>query len=415
MSTTRALHARHPRLTLPLLMAAASLLLFTNRIQAQDLFPAGVETKAAGMESAIASKSAPAALYNPANLALEPGNNKAYLEGGFIRARMAYEHPKFDQVFVDVKSPVATAGLTGSFFDPRLRAALTVFPSKSGGLTVNGMPQAIGDETHALTVENNEQTIKTALAASWTLSPGIHIGSGIIHASESRFMSARVVGASAALIHQKMSNDFTRGIAGVRADSKFGSLAAALTSSVKKTYEGQQTVAGGTPGSAPEAVAYDPAVIAAGFSVPVGNIRTEFSMNHRMWGAAGSIMREGLASETSGADVHDVTESGVRFSWAAIPTLTLSGSLANLPSPWGEGGISSATGAAMMGPGFGLSNGVDRRSLGLLAQSSGSRFGTFDIGLMNVWGSRTVSQSGANPGHYQIDILTITAASTIVF
>ena len=395
---------------------AVTSLAFTAGIaQAQDLFPAGVEAKASGMESAISARSAPAALYNPANLGLEHAQKKAYLEAGLIRARMAYEHPQFDQVFVEVKSPVATAGITGSVFDPRLRAALTIFPAKSGGLTIDGIPQPIGDATHSLSVENNDQTIKTALAASWTLAPGINVGSGIIHSMESRSISAQVVGSATAILDQKMSNDFTRGIAGVRADSKLGSVAAALTSSVRKTYVGERSMAGGIPRSKPEAVSFEPAVFAAGWSVPVGPVRTEFSMNHRMWGAASGIMREGLASESTGADIHDITETGLRLSWAAIPTLTISGSVANLPSPWGEGGILNSRETSVMGPGFGLSNGVDRHAIGLLAHSSDTRFGNFDVGMMNVWGSRTVSAAGANPGHYQTDIMTITAASTIIF
>jgi hypothetical protein len=93
----------------------------------------------------------------------------------------------------------------------------------------------------------------------------------------------------------------------------------------------------------------------------------------------------------------------------------VSGSVANLPSPWGEGGVSQGGGDPLMGPGFGLANGVDRQSIGLLARSSGSRFGTLDVGLMNMWGNRTVSRGGANPGHYQLDVMTLTAASTIVF
>lgn len=389
-------------------------LLATGNAWAQDLFPAGVEAKSSGMESVIAARSAPAALYNPANLGLEPARKKAYLEAGAIRVRMAYEHPQFDQVFVEVKSPVATAGLTGSLLDSRLRAAFTIFPAKSGELMINGIPQKIDEETHSLQVENNDQTIKTALAASWALAPGINIGSGIIHTTESRFLSARIVGSTASLLNQKLNNNFTRGIAGIRADSKFASVAAAVTTGVKKTYKGERTMTGKAQ-SEPETVSFDPAVVGAGWSIGTEKFRTEFNLNHRFWSDGAEFMREGLASDSTGADIHDVTESGVSVSWTALPTLTLSGSVANLPSPWGEGGKSKNTGAALMGPGFGISNGVDRQSIGLLAHSSGTGFGDFDVGLMNVWGSRTISASGASPGRYQIDVLTITAASTVVF
>lgn len=387
---------------------------FAGKARAQDLFPAGVETKSTGMESAIAVRSAPATLYNPANLGLEPARKRAYFEAGAIRARMAYEHPQYDQVFVEVNSPLATAGVTGAFVDQRLRAGLAIFPAKSGGIVINGIPQPVAGETHSLSVENSDQTIKTAIGASWAIMPGINLGTGIIHTSEDRLLSARVVGSATPLLNQRMSNDFTRGIAGVRADSRVGSVAAALTTPVRKTYDGESSMAGSNAPSKPQTVAYEPAVVATGWSVATGPVRTEFSLNHRMWGDAAGVMREGLASSTSGADIHDVTETGLRLTWAATPKLTLSGSLANLPSPWGEGGIQQDTGP-LMGPGFGMANGVDRQSIGLLAHSSGTRFGTFDVGLMNMWGNRTVSRGGANPGHYQLDVITLTAASTIVF
>jgi hypothetical protein len=387
---------------------------FAEKARAQDLFPAGVETKSTGMESAIAVRSAPATLYNPANLGLEPARKRAYFEAGAIRARMAYEHPQYDQVFVEVNSPLATAGVTGAFVDQRLRAGLAIFPAKSGGIVINGIPQPVAGETHSLSVENSDQTIKTAIGASWAIMPGINLGTGIIHTSEDRLLSARVVGSATPLLNQRMSNDFTRGIAGVRADSRVGSVAAALTTPVRKTYDGESSMAGSNAPSKPQTVAYEPAVVATGWSVATGPVRTEFSLNHRMWGDAAGVMREGLASSTSGADIHDVTETGLRLTWAATPKLTLSGSLANLPSPWGEGGIQQDTGP-LMGPGFGMANGIDRQSIGLLAHSSGTRFGTFDVGLMNMWGNRTVSRGGANPGHYQLDVITLTAASTIVF
>ncbi|MEY4632579.1 MAG: hypothetical protein RIQ81_2699 [Pseudomonadota bacterium] len=388
---------------------------------AQDPFPAGVESKSAGMESAVAARSAPAALYNPANLGQEPAEGRTYLEAGAVRARATYEHPEFDQVYVQIMSPTATLGATGSLLDPRLRAGFTVFPTRSGNLAINGLPQRVSGEIQPLAVENAEHAVKSALGLSWELAPGIHLGTGAIHATERREITARVVGSATPLLKQTMKNNFVRGIAGLRADSRFGSFAAAYTSSVTKSYEGNRDMAGSEPGVRPQAVSYDPAVIAAGWSLALGrHFGAEVSLNQRKWNESAAIMREGLADETHGADIHDVLESGIRAWWKTQRGWRLGAAIAELPSPWGEGGTSATGSQRMMGPGFGMSNGVDRRSLGLSAQTDqvtlGSLdFGSLDFAFMNTWGSRTVSTVGAAPGHYQMDVVTLTASTTKVF
>jgi hypothetical protein len=131
-------------------------------------------------------------------------------------------------------------------------------------------------------------------------------------------------------------------------------------------------------------------------------------------------MREGLASETSGADVHDALESGIRGWWTFDSGWRFGLAAADLPSPWGEGGQSAEAQSRSMGPGFGYSNGIHRKSAGFSAHTKDARLGGFDLGaidfgVMNSWGSRTVSQAGANPGHYQLDVLTLTASTTRLF
>lgn len=403
-----------------LAVAASFSALISSAGMAQDLFPAGVESKAAGIESAIASRSAPATLYNPANLSLSPASTKTYVELGAVRARMAYEHPRFDQVYVDVKSPVGTAGVTGSLSSDKLRAGAIIFPTKQGGIQIDGMPQAIGETTHPLTVQNKDQSFKAAVAASWAVTPGFSAGAGLIQSFERRSLTASVIGSGDPLVQQELNNDSSRWIAGIRSEVGGSTFAAAVTTPVRKTYKGFTRLGGESVDEALATTGYEPTVLATGTGLTTGSLTSEFSLNQKLWSTGSSAIREALSIGAQRTDIKDITESAVKISWHANPRWTVSSSYANLPSPWGEGHSASNPSGPSMGVMFGTANGVDRQAIGMMIQGddigiAGIELGEFNLGVMNQWGRRTVSSTGANPGHYQLDVMTLTASSTIVF
>lgn len=394
--------------------------ILSNTASAEDLFPAGVESKSAAIESAIAAKSAPSTLYNPANLSLSPAATATYLEVGAVHATMAYEHPQFDQVHVEVQSPVGTAGVTGSMLSNRLRAGAVIFPTKQGSMQINGMPQTIGDTTHSLAVANKDLSFKTAVGVAWQLAPEFSLGVGTIHAIERRSLTASVVGATTPLVEQSLDNDSDRWIVGLRTEIKGTTLAVALTNPVKKEYKGYTRFAGETSEAMPPTTGFEPAVLATGAGLKTGPIMTELSVNKKFWSAGSSAMREALALGSQGTDIKDITESGIKVSWSFNPRWSINGSYASLPSPWGEGRAGDETSGPIMGATFGSGNAIDRQAVGLMIQGdkatlSGINLGSINLGLMNQWGQRTISSGGANPGHYQIAITTVTASSSLTF
>jgi hypothetical protein len=402
------------------LASLSILILFSTRLFAQDVFSPGLEAKRAGIDSVSAVKSAPAAFFNPAQLISTDPSAKGYapyVEVGMVQAQYSYEHRDFDPVKVEVQSPMITLGGTYTSQNRRWAAGAAFFPAKRGGIEIAGMPRRVGTETMALAVDSKESAYRLAYGAAFQSSTRTSMGLSLVHGFERKQVSASLIGAVAPLVQQELADNSTRVVAGLTQMIASGSdLSLAYSSAITKKYVGAEKLAT-SPTALPAAtVAYDPATIGVGINLSVlPKLSAQLSANYRLWSNGRELIREGIASTADAAELENIVESGMSLSYQALSRWAVIGSMARLPSPWGEGRFANEAGQSVVGPGFGQTNLVDRRVIGLGLSGKVSDSQSIDLSFSNSSGSREIRDGGANPGFYQANISTMSVATVVSF
>lgn len=390
------------------------LLLVTSPGFAQALFPAGVESKAAGMESAQVVRSAPSLQYNPANLSMS-GENEAYLELGYTQVILAYEHPDFDQVKVKVRTPMGSVGYVGYLLTPKVRWGFYISPERRGSQDVPGLPRNIGGEYLALKVTVEDEVTLYGLGASYQVLPYFSLGVSWIHLREKRRIEANQIGNNEMLVKFDGYNSFNRPVFGTRA--KFGRFSQTLSymPPLEKTYKGRQKGALDEGFTDPKPVDYRPAIYRLGLGYADPNYFANLSVNHLRASAGRNRQREGLTSSVKRADLHDVTEFGLQIGHRFNNQFKASLAYAYLPSRWGEGKSSDDPQEQTIGVDFGRADAIDRQ---VFAAGFGYRPTDnclLDFALMRSFGEREIGASGDHPGFYQSEVVVFAGAMTAEF
>jgi hypothetical protein len=403
------------RLTSVLVTALAS-----TQLLAQDVFSPGIEAKRAGLDSVSAVKSAPALFFNPAQLMSSEeinGGYAPYVEIGMVQAQYSYEHRDFDPVRVEVQSPLITLGGTYRSQTGRWAAGAAFFPAKRGGIEIAGMPRRVGAETMALEVDSKESAYRLAYGASLQTSTRTSLGLSLVHGFERKQVNASLIGAVAPLVQQELADNSTRAVAGLTQSTGSGSdLSLAYATAITKKYDGSEKLATNAAALPAATVAYDPANIGIGMNLAVlPKMSAQLSANYRMWSSGREVIREGITSTAGAAELKDIVETGMSLKYQALTQWALIGSVARLPSPWGDGRFSNEAGQSLVGPGFGQNNLVDRRVMGLGISGKISDAQSLDLSFSNSSGSREIQDGGANPGFYQANISTMSVATVLSF
>jgi hypothetical protein len=389
---------------------------FSTHALAQDIFPAGSESKSAGLESVVATKSAPALFYNPANISAVGTVTgwQPYAEMGLIQAEYAYEHRDFDPVYVRVRSPIAAVGAVYSEAKQSWSAGMVIFPTKRGEIEIPGMPRRVGGETMPLQVKSQETAYKIAYGASKSF-VRTRFGLSVVHGIEQKNITAHVVGAATPLLRQELDNRSVRVAAGLTHDIGLASIGISAISAATKKFDGNEQRATDPEALPAATIAYEPANFGVGLRLPLGTwARAELTANFRQWSKGAGVIRDGFTSQADQADIDDVIERGVLLGILLSKKLELTLSMAELPSPWGEGLAGGAAGDRI-GPGFGQANLVDRRAIGGGVSGSMTETQSLALSFSNIYGSRDISEQGSSPGYYQTNVSLMTLGTTLKF
>jgi hypothetical protein len=391
-------------------IVVASCVTATAVCQAAPLFPAGTESKAAGLESSLRSEGPPAVLYNPANLSLTgKGRSEPYAELGLINVQYTYEHPEFDPVTIAVTSPTATLGYSAKPLT-RLTVSGVVFPSKTGKTEIPGLPRKVGSAVTAVDVTSEDQVIDVALGAAYKLAKSVSLGLSLVHTIESHTLHAALIGSESDLVETSYRNQFTRPVLGAR----FGlgplvELSLAVKPALEKTYEGEHSAASQDGESGPKVVDFEPETVAIGVGTRFRRATLGVEAIHERWSKGRGIVRNAVTADEPDADLSDVTQLGLNASYRLAQGAELSAGYARIPTPWGDGRDDGLVDHHVYGVDFGQLNGVDRQVVSLGGSLKLRGYDT-SLAIYRAQGERVVADGGDNVGYYSIGVTSVSGA-----
>ena len=395
--------------TIILLVASLPSLAYANIF---GLFPAGAGCKSAAMETAGDCSEGQTLLYNPAVMSqLKPGFSG---EIGAARLQYSYEHPMFDPVQVSVLSPMFSEGWKGLWADNKLSWGFAVMPSSSAELDIKGLPRRVDGNPESLNIKATKKQFHFALGASY-LWPNLDLSTGfsLVYTYDHRTLNgSAVTNPSTTLVDMKGTGNFVRPVAGMSWQQENHSLGASYMFPLTKRFSGKTKLAIEPKPFNTEQVDYDPGVLLTNFKTELNPFTLSANVN-RIFGAKGrSIHRDGLNRRTHEADLKDVNHVGARIGYNAGDLGRFAVGAAYLDSYWGDGfyykdvdGIPHQE----IGHLFGQFNAIPVRNQAIVWEQNFGSWNT-ETALFRSAGTTTVGGDGDNPGHYQIEFISLTCS-----
>lgn len=399
----------------PKSLAALTCTIVAATAQAGSLFPAGTESKAAGNESSLLCEGAPAALYNPANLAGSSAKaNQPYAELGFVNVNYTYEHPDFDPVTVSVNSPTATFGFARQIL-PKLTVGTVLFPSKSGKTNISALPRKVGSSVTPVVVSSQDQVMDLGVGAGYQVSRRIALGLSADITQESHKINAHLIDNSNDLIDAQYKNTFVRPIFGARLTPIPPFTATlAIKPAQTKEYKGTQSSATTPAAQSPRAVDYEPLSVAFGTRGDVARASFGFEVRRLAWSKGKGIVKSATYDDKPQADLNDVTEYNVTAGYDLPRNTSLSAGLAFQPTPWGSGKDDGNLANHVYGADYGRLDAMDRRTYALGIKTHLKAF-ELSLSLAKTHGERTVSGEADNVGYYELDVTSVSGGLSASF
>jgi hypothetical protein len=383
---------------------------------AEDLFPAGPESKSMGLASSLQSEGPPAVLYNPANLFVVGEKNYAepYAELGMISVAYSYEHPDFDPVSINVVSPVATVGYTNRL-NERLTFSAVIFPKESGETQIPALPRKVGSSVTPLAISNKSEVIDAGVGVGLKVIDGISVGLSGTRTFESHQTRANLIGNDNNLIEMDYHNSFNRATYGTR--FYLGDLIVATVSlrpELIKNYRGSQADVSGES-SDPKVVNYEPETTSIGIGGRIDQFLYGAELSKERWGKGRGVLKDGIAADEPDADLDDTTNMAITGGFVLNKDgPQINASYASIPSPWGDGFDDGELANHIYGVDFGQLDGLDRRVLSVGGKLT---FRELDLsaGFSQSQGTRLVEGQGDNVGYYKLNVFTASGAIRATF
>lgn len=395
-------------------MSAICTLVFglSSRIHANilGLFPGGAGCKSAAMESAGDCTDAQTLLYNPAVMSNIDAGLSA--EAGLGRLQYSYEHPNFDPVRADIKTPVVSGGWIGRFAESRGSWGIAFLPSSMADLKIKGMPRRVDGSLESLNVRATRKQFHLAAGASYAFpETGMSLGLSLIDTYDNRTLKgAQVTNSGTPLVEMKASGNFIRPVIGTAWTSDSASAGVGYMFPVTKRFKGKTKLAFKPKSFNTEQVDYDPAMLLTSARVKIQDATLSANVN-RVFGSKGrGIQRDGLSRQTKTADLKDANHVGVRGSYKISGYGELSLAAAYLDSYWGDGSYYTDQDGIPhqeIGHIFGQFNAIPVRNQAVSWKQTVNDWQTVTT-LYRTAGATTVGPGGDNPGYYQIEFLSLT-------
>jgi len=384
---------------------------FSSSDALAQFFPAGSESKSIGLESSLNSRNGSAVLYNPANLSFSHPGHEIYLELGYLKAELAYEHPDFDQVKVDVMTPVANLGYAGAILDNTLHLGFIYFPWSRGKQSIDGVPRRIAGNYEALYIEQESDNYDLGIGASYSLLPELSLGVSVIRRSERKKLYATLTGDDVTLVKLDAYNQFYIPVFGVNYQYNTISTAISYRPAREKHYQGSQKSALSDTYTSPTIAGYEPTKIFLGLGIDYLKYSVSVHMNYYRWTQGKKVFQEGVTSQNAQSDLRDSIDRAIQFGYQVMPNLKVLAGYAYRPSPWGDGFFNGQSDQYRIGADFGGINNVTQKVMSIGSEYAMCNNLNLNPTIYRSIGRREIKASGDRPGYYQSEVLVFGLAA----
>lgn len=239
----------------------------------------------------------------------------------------------------------------------------------------------------------------------------VSLGASLIYTYDARKLKgAAVTDPSNELVSMTAKGHFFRPVMGFASIVGSSSLASSFIFPVTKRFSGNTKIASETAAYSTELVEYDPGVLLFSARQELGPLSTSVNFNRVLGSRGQAIPRDGLNRKTNRADLRDSNHLGLRVGYRT--------------DQWGDVSIAGAYVQSYMGDGFFYTDeeGFSHHQLGnLFGQFNAIPVRNFSMAWKRNWGqwqshasifrsqgSTTTSSNADNPGHYQLEFVSIT-------
>lgn len=393
-----------------LVISASILPSVVARANVLGLFPAGSACKSAAMESAVDCTEPQALLYNPALLS----KTKLGFSGevGIARLAYSYEHPDFDPVRLSVVTPMFSEGWKGSLFDNKGSWGFAVMPGSMADLDIKGLPRRVMGNPESLNIKAKRRTFHLPLGLNYNLENyKASVGASLIYTYDERTLKGNpVTNPGTQLADMKARGHFVRPVIGTSWDLTATQVGASYMFPLTKKYSGKTKIASEPSEFDTAQVDYDPGALMLGAKQSFGPYSLSENINYLFGTKGKTVARDGLNKKVNKADLKDARHMGLRLGYNTETYGRFSLGVAYLDSYWGDGRyVKNSQGFTEqeIGNVFGTFNAVPVRNQSVTWQYPWSSWDTH-VAIYRSAGTTTVGPGGDNPGHYQIEFVSLT-------
>ena len=182
-------------------------------------------------------------------------------------------------------------------------------------------------------------------------------------------------------------------------------------------YNGRTVTAFNLDDTLPRQRRFEPAVVGTGVGLKWDSYTAQMDVNYKQWSQGRDVYRSALAFDETHADLNDVLERGVSFSYRHDPRHKLTLGASYLPTPWGPGHDDGTPAGHVEGMTFGDFSGITRRSVaaGTSVVMGKQHDRAIDFAVYHSRGVREVRTTFDNAGFYQVDMTVISTTVTANF
>lgn len=454
-----------------------SFMLYVTLISASQSLIAGVlapfqpttVSRGQSIDSSLPKDVLSSLLFNPSTL--QSRQNDLLLEPsfGYVSLSATYEHPNFDPVRLNMRTPIASfGGATPLDKASNVMFGFGLFPSSYQDFEINGLPKRVDGKTESVFVKNRLRNIMVPLGISYTqqLSSSVStlsqssisrapqktplvlvgsskprywsVGATWLLTYDERKLFARSISDGTELVDMNSRWTGSRWVLGASLKDQNYQLGVSWMPPIRKSFKGVTYVAGYTEPRDTDQVELSPGRLGASTFVPVLNAAdAEVSVQldaNRVFGSIASKSFDGISRKATGTETRDVTQWGASIfvNWATHDSFSLS---AGHEPAWIRDGryVVDANGSIdhKLGATFGQTTGMDLRTVGLswthrqgpsAALTSENRLNSilskdldWTVGIQNTRGKHTIDSLGDNPGFFSLDVWLVSCDLGVAF
>lgn len=399
----------------------------SNVAFAQDyfsLFHEGAETKAHAGAGTISSRNAPANYYNPANLIEEKRGLSPYVSVDILTFKYTYEIEGYEPVGVDTSSPVPFFGVNWrSDSDISLAFSLLPIPSDGSEQKIEKLPTlkfASDSESKPVLMDVTNKgegvSMRSSLGVAYKIMSGLGVGLSMTYSSSKGSTTAKTHDSDENLMIDKTESSTYRFILGIRASALKGTLNSGLAihlpaTTRSKGYTQYPALAGdekapksGT-GKGPMTIGLGGNGEFFGFFIPFAEVR------YTNW-ASLREQKQDQVLEQAEVDYYNTTDIIIGSDFK-LSEYKVTFAYGMYQSYIGDGVMQSEAddNRELIGMEFQNMSGVAHSNLAL-GFDMPLWSGRLQTGLMYISGERDVWNKARGYGHYELSIVSVTAATT---